>query len=77
MAWLSQASGCTAEEAVAGCQAWLWANPFWGNFYSNLMSTIAGVALGLPVALYLNRKAEQAQRVRERDAEARQRAAER
>lgn len=77
LAWLSQENGCLTDESERGCWAWLWANPFWGSFYSNLMSTAAGVALGLPVALYLSAKADAVRRQDERDAEARQRAVER
>jgi hypothetical protein len=69
LAWLSQATGCSGEEMAAGCQAWLWANPFWASFYSNLMSTIAGVALGLPVALYLDRLLGEQRKAAERATE--------
>ena len=76
VAWLSQATGCADADAVAaGCHAWLLANPFWSSYWSNLTSTIAGVALGLPIALYLDRKAGEQQRDFERRAELRRRAA--
>ena len=76
VAWLSQATGCADADAVAaGCHAWLIANPFWSSYWSNLTSTIAGVALGLPIALYLDRKAGEKQQDFEHRAELRRRAA--
>jgi ABC-type spermidine/putrescine transport system permease subunit I len=76
VSWLSQATGCADADAVAaGCPAWLLANPFWSSYWSNLTSTIAGVALGLPIALYLDRKAGEQQRDFEHRAELRRRSA--
>lgn len=69
MSWLSLAGGCPSILSTTWlCQAWLWENPFWGSFYGNLMSTIAGIALGLPVALYINRLAQREQVAQQRRA---------
>jgi hypothetical protein len=74
MALLS-VGGCSDDAVKTGdcTAAWLRGNPFWGSFYSNLMSTFVGAGLGLWAALWLSRKPEEAQRARERDAEDRQR----
>jgi hypothetical protein len=69
LAWMSM-SGCPeAVTARGACIAWLAENPFWSSFYSNVMSTVAGVAVGLPVALELNRLALREQTLSQRRAD--------